>query len=297
MTSASDASEPRPRRRSWALVGLVVLTVIVYLTVLLIFDLTARPSERNFGEQSDAAPRVRIYVEPLSAAPVDEAMELRIFVAPGAALRGTRAGTPNRDLSVILTTGGTVEDRVFRANEPMTPLTIRADLNDGNIIGYPLDRYRVPLRVQAFEGAAADPRAGRPIPEEVTVWQGLPGYQVRAAPTSGSAEGDIRLRLDLRRGDAHIFFALTAYAAMAVVACCSLAISSLVFLGRRRVESTLLGALGALVFALPVMRGVLPGAPPLGVWADLLIFLWADLAAVISLALFVFAWARQRPGV
>ncbi|MEO9190965.1 MAG: DUF4436 family protein [Acetobacteraceae bacterium] len=293
MTS-SDPSERRSPRRSWALAALVILSVIIYLAVVLLFDLTARPSERVFGEQSDAAPRVRIYVEPLSAAPVDEAMEMRIHVAPGAALRGNRASTPNRDLSMILTTGETVEERVFRAYEPMTPLTIRPNLNDGNIIRYPFDRYRVALRIQTFEGVVTATESGRPMPEEVTVWQGLPGYRVRADQASANAQGDISVRLDLRRADAYIFFALAAYAAMAVVACCSLAISSLVFLGRRRVESTLMGALGALVFALPVMRGIVPGTPPLGVWADLVIFLWAELASVIGLALFVFSWASQR---
>lgn len=294
MTPASGTPDRRSRRRSRVLLCLVSLGVIIYLAVVLTFDLTARPSERSFGATSDAAPRVRVYLEPLSAAPVDEAMEIRVHVAPGAALRGARASTPSRDLSVILTTGETVEERVFRANEPMTPLTIRPDLNDGNIIRYPFDRYGVALRVQAFEGAVTATGPGRPIPVEVTVWQGLPGYRVSADQASGRTEGDISVRLDLRRADAYIFFALAAYAAMAVVACCSLAISFLVFLGRRRVESTLMGALGALVFALPVMRGIVPGAPPLGVWADLVIFLWAELASVIGLALFVYSWATQR---
>jgi len=36
----------------------------------------------------------------------------------------------------------------------------------------------------------------------------------------------------------------------------------------------------------------LPGAPPLGVQADIFIFFWAELGAVIALCLFIAAWAR-----
>jgi len=70
----------------------------------------------------------------------------------------------------------------------------------------------------------------------------------------------------------------------------------LVFSGIRRVEVTLMGALGAAVFALPALRNALPGAPPLGVRADLIVFLWAELATVIAFGFFVAAWAHRGPG-
>jgi hypothetical protein len=72
-----------------------------------------------------------------------------------------------------------------------------------------------------------------------------------------------------------------------------LVIGTLVFVGVRRIEVTLVGALGAMIFALPAVRNALPGAPPLGVRADILIFFWAELGAIIALCLFITAWARQ----
>ena len=44
-------------------------------------------------------------------------------------------------------------------------------------------------------------------------------------------------------------------------------------------ETTLIGSLAAIAFALPVLRNALPGSPPLGVEADMWVFLWAELAA------------------
>ena len=80
---------------------------------------------------------------------------------------------------------------------------------------------------------------------------------------------------------------------MIVMTFCALILGSLVFLGVRRIEVTLVGALGAMIFALPALRNALPGAPPLGVRADMLIFFWAELGAIIALCLFVAAWARR----
>ena len=74
---------------------------------------------------------------------------------------------------------------------------------------------------------------------------------------------------------------------------CSLTIGSLVFVGVRQIEVTLIGALGAMIFALPALRNALPGAPPLGVRADIFIFFWAELGAIIALCLFIAAWVRE----
>lgn len=290
----AEARPPRkPRRRAWALLVLVILAALAYLAVLRSFDLAGIPSERRFETGPRAAQRLKIYVEPLSADPVNESMHIRIDAAPGRAMRGTRPDAPDRNLTVILTSGDAVEVRMFRANERMEPTTIRADLTEGSIARYPLDRYRIALRVQAFEGIGTGPGTGSPVAETVTVWEGMPGYHIRAKQAPEGGGGGIGLRFDLRRADAQIFFALAAYGAMAVVACSALAISFLVFLGRRKVETTLVSALAALIFALPALRNALPGAPPLGVRADLAVFLWAELAAVMSLALFVLSWARQ----
>ena len=67
------------------------------------------------------------------------------------------------------------------------------------------------------------------------------------------------------------------------------------FVDLRRAEATLIGALAAVAFALPVLRNALPGAPPLGVRADMFVFLWTELAAVIGLGLVCFSWARAGP--
>ena len=81
---------------------------------------------------------------------------------------------------------------------------------------------------------------------------------------------------------------------MVVLACCAL-VGIATFAGVRQAEATLIGALAAIAFALPVLRNALPGSPPLGVQADVWVFLWTELAVVLALALLVFRWARAGP--
>jgi hypothetical protein len=100
------------------------------------------------------------------------------------------------------------------------------------------------------------------------------------------------LTLRLHRSSPIVFFGIVVYLAMALIAAASLTIGTLVFMRRRKLEATLTGALAGMLFALPAMRAALPGAPPLGVAADVLIFLWAEIAVAVGLSLFVWRWAR-----
>ena len=51
-----------------------------------------------------------------------------------------------------------------------------------------------------------------------------------------------------------------------------------------------MGAVSGMVFALPILRNAMPGAPPLGVRADVLVFFWSELTTAAALALIVLAW-------
>jgi hypothetical protein len=55
---------------------------------------------------------------------------------------------------------------------------------------------------------------------------------------------------------------------MALLGLSRLTIGALVFLGIRRIETTLIASLGSMIFAVPALRSALPGVPPLGGHAD-----------------------------
>ncbi len=277
-------------QRAPALLALIVAVTVTYIGVLVTFDLLGTSRERRLGSGLGPVSGLGIFIDPVSVDPVADEMDVRIRFTPTSALLGNGPDTANRELTLI--NSDWVERRVLRANQQLAPATIKVDLNGGSIADYPFDRYRADIRFQAFEGTADRP--GAPVPEQVTVWESLHGYRVQSADSAPTLPGDVGVVIYLRRTDAVIFFALAAYLAMGVMACSALTVASLTFLGRRKVEATLMSALSALVFALPALRNALPGEPPHGVRADVAVFLWSELAAVLALALFVFSWARQR---
>ncbi len=281
------------RRRILIAWAIAVLAVIFYVLLLRAFDVAATPTERQFGTGGEDGHRLRIYLEPLAADPVNDALQIRVSVAPDKALHGARPDLPDRDVKLVLSHGDTVREIILHAYQAIPSTTLDVDLEEGSISAYPLDHYTAGLRLQTLEGAEAQPASGPGLPSVVTVWGGMLGYAVATTEENPGTQGDISLRFHLRRTGAMAVFALAAYGAMAVIAATSLTIGFSVFLGRRRPESGLTGALGAMVFALPTLRNALPGAPPLGVRADLVIFLWAELAVVLSLALFVLTWFEE----
>jgi Domain of unknown function (DUF4436) len=121
------------------------------------------------------------------------------------------------------------------------------------------------------------------------------GFHLRTTEETGSNPGEVRLTLEIRRSGAFALFAFASYGAMVVLGSCALAIGLVTFVDPCRAEATLIGALAAVAFALPVLRNALPGGHPLGVRADMFVFLWTELAAVIGLGLVSFSWARAGP--
>lgn len=257
--------------------------------VALAFDVAkdTAVSERRFGQLArDDARQLRVYIEALTVDAVNDTMRLRVSFAPNLALRARRMEGPDRDITAQLDDGDTVQELVFHVHQPMAAAAFDADLHDDSVGAYPLDRFRAGLRLLAQEPG------GAPVPLQVIVWEGIAGWTLAAVQMPSEEAGGVQLRFSVRRSAGVRVLALAIYAEMTLVACVALTIGGLVFLRRKPAESNLAGALGGMLFALPAMRYGMPGGPPLGVRADLLVFLWAELAVALALLLFVVVWAQ-----
>jgi hypothetical protein len=263
-----------------------VLFAIVYALLFLAIGRASAPAESTFVSGGTMRP-LYVYVELISMSAARGVAQIRFSFANDRGDHGTRfSGTPDRDVLIDVSDGDTEQRIRLRNGELMQALDFPADL-DGSVGSYPVDRYSTALYLRAYEGQRAD--AARVIPLHVTIWEGLDDWQATA--TERADNPGAYIALSVRRATPIVFFGLVIYLVMALIASSSLVIGSLVFLRRRKVEATLTGALAAMLFALPAMREVLPGAPPLGVAADILVFLWAEVAVAVGLSLFVWTWA------
>jgi hypothetical protein len=65
--------------------------------------------------------------------------------------------------------------------------------------------------------------------------------------------------------------------------------------GRWDNDFSMAGWLVGSLFAMPALRALLPDAPPIGSWIDILVFFWVEIATMMALATFVLFWVRQKP--
>ena len=126
----------------------------------------------------------------------------------------------------------------------------------------------------------------------VTVWEGVPAWylsieNIRPAATTP----ELTLAFGVQRPRASVYFSCVIYGLMVLIALCSLVIGSLTSRRQAPDRGNAHRCARRNGVRAAILRNVLPGAPPLGVIADVLVFLWAEIAVTIGLALFVTAWA------
>ena len=278
------------RMRILILAGLLCGMALGHGVLLTVFNVAEQPGEQQFGA-IPAEARIAIYVQSMSIDPVNEAMRMRITVMPPLSHERSSADVTDRELAVLVRHDGQVERVVTTRGQPYPEFEIGLNLNRGNIRDYPLDTYFVEIGLSCSGiGQTVLPAS---LPLHVVSWEGILGYNVRGRQIAEETSDEILLRFTVDRTGANKFFVCTIYAAILFLQGLVLTIGALVFIGIRKIEVTMIGALVAIVFTLPVIRNTLPGSPPLGIRADVAIFFWAELSAILALGLFVAAWARR----
>jgi hypothetical protein len=275
-------------RRSAVLGALLLAATLLYAAVFATLYRIPPNAEHTLAEPG-AVPPLNIYASMTGMDPVREELDIHLDFATISGPHGTHyPGMPSRDMVVHVGDGGSVQDIALQAQRYTAPVTLRMSLR-GSIGDYPLDRYDGHMSVSAT--GTAD-NAAQPVC--LTVWPVLSNWTIAIEPAHTTGEG-VALDIHITRPTPFVVVAIAVYTAMALVGLSGLAIGALIFLGIRRIEATLTGTLAAMVFAVPALRGALPGIPPLGGHADVLVFVWVELAVIIGLTLFVISWARRGP--
>jgi hypothetical protein len=279
---------------SWRRLGLLCALLLgaaaLYAAVFIILYRTPPNNEQIFSDGGPSPP-LNIYVSFSDMYPVREEVLVHVdFAAIEGKPHGVHyPGVPPRDLIVHVDDRNAIQDVRLPAGESAQPAVLSLSLN-GSVGNYPFDQYDGSILI-----SAAGMQSGVPQPVRLTVWPVMSSWNIRveqAVPVAAAVDG-VALEIRIARPASYIVIAIAVYSAMALLGISGLTIGSLAFLGIRRIEATLTGTLGAMVFAIPALRAALPGTPPLGGHADVLVFVWVELAVIIGLMLFVLTWARR----
>jgi hypothetical protein len=296
----SELDQPGPpskdarRGRTVALALMLVLLGSGYALLFSIFYRQAPPFEKTFQEEESAKAPLEMYLEVVRVDPVREAIEVRVDFSRSTGPDGRHfPGTSPIDLMVDVSDGADVQEIKLQAGQPTPSKSLELAVT-GDLRNYPLDRYTGQLWIRAFAGK--DPTGGVATPVHLRTWEDIDGWTVTMSKNDLAAnETGLALKLAAQRPPAQIFFVFLLCAAMVLIACSALTVGSLIFLGARKIDDTFVGALAAMVFSVPALRSVFPGAPPLGVRADDFVFLWVQIAVILGLTLSVGTWAERGP--
>jgi len=284
---------PRPRR---GLILSVCLGAIAAAYVFISMTLVGvpPPGVQPFDRLTDEPIALQVYVEVLSFDPIRDTLDVRIDFATETGAGGSQfAGVANRDMTVRIA-DGEVENQVqLVSGRSMEPVSMLIDVGAGSILDYPFDHYSAQLAIAAYDRTS--PTILHPLSLHMTVWSRLAAWDIRIGQQDHPIiPAGINLEFRAQRTDLQRFFAVTLYAAMVLMGCIGITVGSLFFLRTRRIDTTMAAVLSAMMFSLPALRNIMPGTPPLGVHADSLVFLWAELAVVIGLTLVIISWVQSN---
>jgi hypothetical protein len=174
----------------------------------------------------------------------------------------------------------------FKAGDLLQPTDVTVSLS-GQVRDYPFDHYNanVSIYFTQYGTTASPPQALDTI---VRLKGAVQGYSVSLDRSVPSKKDPVRsFIVRFRRAPATRFFAIFIIVLMWALALAGAAIALVLTYVRHDIGPGVLGFLAALLFALPNIRGALPGAPPIGSLNDYLAFFWAE--AIVAITLIVLA--------
>ncbi len=290
---------PAPRRlsgRGWLYSGVALVLFAIVAVVVGAIYLSEGGVTITGGLQPPNNSGVIAEVRPMAMDPVTNTASVRlVFTEFGNRYISTGSGVLTRTVRISVSTTDGVQEFIYPAGSHLGQAQVMLGTY-GEVWLYQFDRYEANFTVAA-EQVQRQPdatwRVQSSIPVGMQTQGGLPGWDISGTMPTGmaaSASGD----LAYSRAFTTKLFAILMLAMMALLSITVLAVALLTFSGRRRLEVALMSWMGAILFALPVLRSSLPNAPPIGAGIDILIFMWVLVFAIIAMLLMAVTWIRVR---
>lgn len=293
--SPRDASGRKRVSPIW-IVGAGIF-LILYVGVNLLYGRsTARPELPPVS----SGDRVVVYLNPIALVPSEDRIKSKVIVNPP--LDYFTGKKLNRTLNVVLAS----ERQTLTYKEGTTALSSDVEIiaGDGSYEMYPFDSYENGMAVYAT--VVGDDGAEQVVPTELVIWGKFAGWRVHPTtsvdplPAGWVIDEETRAKLqdesvavlEVSRNGSTMSIVMLLLGAMIVLTVLALVVARAVATRRRRIEATMASWFAALLFAMVPLRTNMPGAPPIGVWIDFLVFLWVVLGLMLALAVFIGSWLR-----
>ncbi len=289
--------QPRPLSRSgWRATIIAVIIIVAAILAISIAYENEGDLNTTGGLERPASPGISVTIQPLSLEAANNMLTARlVFSAVGPDFVDVESDTLRQNTRITVATTEGNQEFYYPQGSHLGAAQVVLGA-DGSVSSYPFDTYEADLYVRAEsvqrETGGAWTVIG-PIPVGTEGGGGLSGWDVSMQMPTDMEDGS-QVSMRVVRAFSTKLFAIVLLITMTALAVVALFIALLVSSGRRRMEVALLGWLGSLLFALPLLRNSLPNAPPIGASIDILLFLWVLLAAMAAMILSAITWTRAK---
>ncbi len=292
-TTQDTAQSALGGRMGKLIIGLVIAALFVGAYVLVLGSFTAEGVKRStpirFGNEK-LEDGILIQASVLHVDPLKGELAVRLLFKPQGALTPDQGHTLAKDLRLFINSASGSVERTFAKGKPMNPTDITVDL-DGQFSEYPFDRYVGDIFMY-ITAPGKNPNELENIPVVVNYFGALHGYNIESVPGPEMTDTTTNIDIEISRAPSTVFFAVFVMIAQWVLALAVLSWALSVALRGRRIEATLFGWVGAMLFAFPALRSTVPGAPPIGALSDFLAFFWAE--GLVAVAMLILATSYLR---
>lgn len=281
--------DPGPHKTTWkfwvTLTTLAALLAVLWVTSVQLFS--EQPEEIKPAAVNSSSLQATVRASVFSASTGMLTVRIKLQATPD--LLNSR-GLLNEAIDVRVVDDEGVHLVQFESGDPLTAEEISLQM-DGDVNNYPYDTYKGNFSLLAESVSAS----GKLTPLTLamgaehaeTGW--FTKYKIQR---EASDEAKVTV-VSMNREPFQIGFALILGALMLLLTLMAVYVGILVITNRRVSDPGVVGWLVGIVFALPFVRLIMPGDPPLGCLLDVEMFAWSMLLSVIAAALAMVAWIRQ----
>ena len=291
--------QPRPltRRGGWVLVVIGLVIVVLYALVVHFYNAEGG-NVTSGGLQTTKTSGIIATIDPVDVNAEKDRATLNISLgAQGTEILDTNGKLKNATRILVSSSLGTQEVK-YAAGEPLGRFESLIGV-DGEQALYPFDThvgdFQISAEIYKSDGSGGletlgFTKVGLQQGGGVSGWDTVNSFPTQMLEQSGG-------EVSFTRSFSTKVFAILMLVLVALLSGTTLIVSALVFTNRRKAEVGLMAWAGGVLFALPLLRNYLPYGPPVGAAIDIYIYLWAIVAAVSAVTLFVIGWVRQNRAV
>jgi hypothetical protein len=263
----------------------IALFVLSFIAVLLLYLSESNRSFADYNSPNVGENYIDATVKIVNIEPIRGDVSGRLQMFPMGNLNAG-ANKLSKAIKLEINSSAGRPERVFNAQTVMEPVDVIVSIYDGVFNDYPFDRHMAFLELELKDNTSS--QAG--IPTRVNIWGNVPGFYITPVALNENTESYLGFNLAIRRSWTSIIFAIFIGLGMWIVSIIVLIQAIVVYSKGRMPETGMFTYMATLTFALPAIRNIQPGIPPLGTLSDFLGFFWAEGLAVTAMLIVAYCW-------